>query len=66
MKDNDQTPDDLAQARKIIAKHNASAAGRAIAQAHATAARKALETLPESRMRGILDELLDFVVTRNH
>lgn len=66
MKDHDQTDADLAQARRIIARHDTAAAGRALARDHAHAARHALETLPESPMRGVLDELLDFVVTRNH
>ncbi len=66
MKDHDQTPEDLATARKIIARHDAASAGRAIARDHAHQARHALESLPKSPMRGVLDELLDFVVSRNH
>lgn len=66
MKDQDQTPDDFATACAIIEKHGTITKGRTLAQAHAEKARAALKTLPESEIAGVLDDLLDFVVARNH
>lgn len=66
MKDLDQNADDLPRARAIIAAHNSVAAGRALAQTHVRAAREALSSLPVSESSVLLDELLDFVVSRNH
>ncbi len=61
-----QTAADLDTARGLIARHDTLKQGRALAQAHVQTARTALQTLPESDLRTVLDELLDFVVTRDH
>ncbi len=72
MQDHTQTEDDFTKACAIIASHNAIDAGRAIAINHITQARKALSTLPlplplpQSQTLTLLDELLDFVISRNH
>lgn len=66
MQDHDQKDGDLEQARALIARHNSLAEGRTLTQKHITAARQALSALPASEMKGVLDELLDFVVARDH
>lgn len=66
MRDHNQTPADLEKARAIIAAHGSVARGRIIAQNHAEVARKALTALPKSQTSALLDELLDFVITRHH
>lgn len=66
MANHQQTPNDLATARSLIAKYNTLETGRKLAEQHAGEARKALTPLPAGAMKATLDELLDFVVTRDH
>jgi len=66
MADHDQRDSDLATARQLIAKYNTLETGRKLAGQHAADARKALSNLPSSPLRATLDELLDFVVARDH
>lgn len=66
MQDHNQKDGDLEQARALIARHGSLAEGRILAQKHVTAARQALSALPQSEMKAVLDELLDFVVARDH
>ncbi len=66
MKDHNQTADDLETARNLIAAANAIGRGRTLAAFHVTQARAALTALNPSEIITILDELLDFVVSRNH
>ena len=66
MADHEQTPNDLQTARNLIAKYNTLEAGRNLAKQHVADARKALKTLPDAPLKATLDELLDFVVTRDH
>jgi len=66
MGDHNQTSGDLQTARRLIDKHEAMTAGRKAAQTHAGQAREALKGLPCGPLKDSLDELLDFVVRRNH
>lgn len=66
LKDREVLPGDFARARDLIAKHRALESGRIQARDHATAARHALAVLPAAPMITLMDELLDFVVTRDH
>lgn len=60
----DQREGDLAQARAIMARHGAMEAARADALAWADRARAALAVLPDHPMRGMLDDLAQYVVAR--
>lgn len=66
MADHDQTPADLATAKNLIAKYNTLETGRNLAEQHAEDARKALKSLSGTPLKATLDELLDFVVARDH
>jgi len=66
MQGHDQTPADLVTAREIIASHGTIAQGRATAQKHIESARAAIAALPVTPTAKVLDELLDFVVARDH
>ncbi|NBX65851.1 MAG: polyprenyl synthetase family protein [Proteobacteria bacterium] len=66
MRDHNQTAADLETARTIIAKHNTVAEGRSVAQNHIDAARLALTKTKQTGITTTLDQLLDFVVSRNH
>ena len=55
---------DLEQALGLLAKYDTIAATRAEAQLWAGKARDALEVLPDSEMRGVLGDLLDYVMSR--
>ncbi|HSF65022.1 MAG TPA: polyprenyl synthetase family protein [Paracoccaceae bacterium] len=60
----DQREGDLTQARAIMARHGAMEAARADALAWADRARAALVVLPDHAMRGMLDDLAQYVVAR--
>jgi octaprenyl-diphosphate synthase len=60
----DQREDDLAQARALLEKHAALEHARADALAWASTARAALAQLPAHPVRGMLEELADYVVAR--
>ena len=60
----DQRDGDLAQARAIMARHGAMEAARADALAWADRARAALAALPDHALRGMLDDLAQYVVAR--
>ncbi|MFN6978606.1 MAG: polyprenyl synthetase family protein [Gemmobacter sp.] len=60
----DQREGDLAAARAILVRHGALAATRAAALDWAGRARSALAVLPDHPLRGMLDDLADFVVAR--
>lgn len=66
MGDHNQTSGDLQTARRLIDKHDAVNLGRKAAQDQASMGRAALSALPDSPLKLMLDELLDFVVARNH
>jgi octaprenyl-diphosphate synthase len=66
MADHNQTSGDFQTAQRLITRHDSLAGGKKAAQTHVLAARKALSNLPESDMRGYMDDLLDFVVSRDH
>lgn len=67
MRDKNQKDGDLEEARQIIARHDALSKGSAMAKAHAAKAQAALAALPaQNSLTATLNELLDFVVTRNH
>ena len=66
MKDHNQTADDLQTAKNIINNHNCIDKGRDMAMAHVRDARKALASVTTSQTSTLLDELLDFVISRNH
>ena len=55
---------DLEQALGLLAKYDTIAATRAEAQLWAGKARDALEVLPDSEMRSVLGDLLDYVMSR--
>ncbi|MCB9987225.1 MAG: polyprenyl synthetase family protein [Rhodospirillales bacterium] len=66
MQAHDQTPADLETARALIAQHDAVSRGRDIARDHAARARAALAPCPQCELRGVLEDVLDFVVARDH
>lgn len=55
---------DLEQALTLLAKYDTIAATRAEAQLWAEKARDALAVLPDSELRGVLGDLLDYVMSR--
>ena len=59
-----QEEGDLARAQAILARHGAIGAARAEALDWAARAREALARLPDHPLRGILDDLADYVVAR--
>lgn len=60
----DQRDGDLEEARRLMDRHGAMAAARAEALDWAARARGALAALPEHELRGMLEDLADFVVAR--
>lgn len=60
----DQRDGDLEEARAIMARHGAMQAARADAVAWSDKARAALSALPDHPIRGMLDDLADYVVAR--
>jgi octaprenyl-diphosphate synthase len=60
----DQREGDLAAARAMMVRHGALEATRAAALGWAATARGALAVLPDHPLRGMLDDLADFVVAR--
>jgi octaprenyl-diphosphate synthase len=60
----DQRAGDLAAARAMMVRHGALEATRAAALGWAATARGALAVLPDHPLRGMLDDLADFVVAR--
>ena len=60
----DQRDGDLEQALAIMAGHGAMQAAREDALTWAAKARAALAVLPDNQIRGLLDDLADFVVAR--
>lgn len=66
MRDHDQNATDFDAARALIAQHGALEEGRVMARGHTASARSALASLPASPLKAALDDLLDFVVARDH
>jgi octaprenyl-diphosphate synthase len=60
----DQQDGDLDRALQIMDRHGAMAAARADALRYADQARLALSVLPDDPLRGMLEDLADFVVSR--
>ena len=60
----EQVEGDLAEARRLMARHGAVAAARADALAWSARARAALAPLPEDPVKGMLEDLADYVVSR--
>ena len=60
----DQRDGDLAEATRLMQRHDALGATRAVALDHAARARAALAPLPEGPLKGELVELAGFVVAR--
>jgi len=60
----DQQDGDLDRAMAIMTRHGAMAAARADALRYAAQARSALAVLPDDPLRGMLEDLADFVVSR--
>lgn len=61
-----QSEEDLKTAQEILAKHNALEDGLEIARAYAAKARLALAEAPDSELRALLDDLVDFTVEREY
>ncbi|HEY8964063.1 MAG TPA: polyprenyl synthetase family protein [Alphaproteobacteria bacterium] len=66
MGDHNQTSGDFQTARRLIEKHGCLALGRQAAENQASQGRAALAGLPDGSIKANLDDLLDFVVSRNH
>ena len=64
--DKDQQPDDLEQARSYLAAHDALAKARNAAATHVENARRALRHAPQTKITALLDDLLDFIIARDH
>jgi len=60
----DQREGDLGEAMAIMARHGTLEATRAAAQGWVEKAREALELLPDTPLRAMLDDLADYVVAR--
>ena len=56
--------EDVTRARALMERHGALASARAEAEAWVARARAALEALPETPLRGMLQDLADYVVAR--
>lgn len=66
IEDLDQTPDDLATAQNLIARHGTLTRTLAEAARYADAAKRDLEHFPPSDLRRALAEAADFAVARGH
>lgn len=66
MHNHTQTDGDLNTALSLVEKYDTLSKTRAAAQHHTTLARQSLSHLPQTDLTFKLDELLDFVLNRNH
>jgi octaprenyl-diphosphate synthase len=61
----DQKPDDLAQAQKILGKHNAVKASLELAVTYGDKAKLALAEAPDHDLRALLHDLVDYSIFRD-
>lgn len=64
--DKDQNDGDLKTAQNLIAKHEALSKGMDMATRYGDKAIKCLSTLPDNALRKTLEELIPFVINRQH
>lgn len=66
MAEHDQNDGDLKRAQEILSAHNTIEGSMEMAQNYARKAREALAEAPDHELRAILDDLCEYVISRDH